>query len=125
MIIFGMSDLPSWVWWLSLLVLGYTTGPRTWIPGELVTASMMNGIRDLFLDIEAGNAEMVRVLLAGKTSAELEALQAGAGQAAVGYDTDQAAIVVSLNGSAFVRLGGDLLNDPILAGGTRFSHFGY
>jgi hypothetical protein len=32
----------------------YTSAPRTWVPGELVTASMMNTIRDLFLELETG-----------------------------------------------------------------------
>ena len=30
----------------------YITAVRTWTPGELVTAGMMNTIRDLFLEIE-------------------------------------------------------------------------
>ena len=30
----------------------YLTAVRTWTPGELVTAGMMNSIRDLFLEIE-------------------------------------------------------------------------
>jgi hypothetical protein len=33
----------------------YITAVRTWVPGELVTASMMNTIRDLFLEIETGS----------------------------------------------------------------------
>lgn len=36
----------------------YTTAPRTWVPGELVTAGMMNSIRDCFLDIEAGRSSI-------------------------------------------------------------------
>src|SRR5574341_1293833 len=31
-----------------LLILGYVWAPRTWVAGELVTASMMNTLRDLF-----------------------------------------------------------------------------
>lgn len=35
----------------------YTTAPRTWVAGELVTASMMNSLRDLFLELEAGTSD--------------------------------------------------------------------
>lgn len=44
-------------YWEALLLVVpflYTNAPRTWVPGELVTASMMNTIRDLFLEIETG-----------------------------------------------------------------------
>ena len=34
----------------------YTVAPRTWVPGELVTAGMMNTLRDQLLEIEAGTA---------------------------------------------------------------------
>jgi len=34
----------------------YTVAPRTWVPGELVTAGMMNTLRDQLLQIEAGTA---------------------------------------------------------------------
>jgi hypothetical protein len=39
----------------------YTTAPRTWTPGEVVNASMMNSIRALFVEIEAGTARIDNV----------------------------------------------------------------
>lgn len=33
---------------LIIPIVGYTWAPRTWVPGELVTSAMMNGLRDLF-----------------------------------------------------------------------------
>ena len=87
----------------------YTNAPRTWIPGETVTASMMNGLRDLFLEIEGGTAELDRATFVGKTSATLAGSLSAAGQAALAYDTDLGVAVLSVNGGAFTSLGGFVL----------------
>jgi hypothetical protein len=84
----------------------YTTAPRTWVAGELVTASMMNTLRDLFLDIEAGNADLQRANFVGKTTAQLVALQSAAGEAALAYNSDTDEIVASIDGGAFATLSG-------------------
>jgi hypothetical protein len=39
----------------------YAHAPRTWVPGEMVTAGMMNSIRDLFLEIEGGTAQYAKM----------------------------------------------------------------
>lgn len=98
--------MPAWTWLLSFVVFGYVNTPRTWVAGELVTASMMNTLRDLFLEIEAGTAEMVKATLLGKTSAQLTSLLSASGRAAIAYDTTLASIVASKGGGAYEPIGG-------------------
>ena len=97
---------PELPWWALLPVIGYVTAPRTWVAGELVTASMMNTLRDLFLEIEAGTAEMLKVTLDGQTSAALASSLSASGQAAIAYNTTQGEIQMSVNGGAYESLGG-------------------
>lgn len=86
----------------------YVEEPRTWIPGELVTSGMMNSIRDLFLEIEAGTAQLIKATLVGDTSVNLAALVSDSGEAAIAYDTTQGQIVASVNGGSYVPLSGGL-----------------
>lgn len=79
----------------------YVDEPRTWIPGELVTSGMMNTIRDLFLEIEAGTAQMIKATLVGDTTTNIATLISDSGEAALAYDTTLGALVASLNAGAF------------------------
>jgi hypothetical protein len=92
----------EWWWWLSLLPLLWTTAPRTWIPGELVNAAMMNSLRDLFRSFEGGDALMKRVKL----------LDVNGQQSALLSTTGNAAIAnfggtpyISMDGAWWVSLG--------------------
>lgn len=93
-------------WLLLLLPFLYVNAPRTWIPGELVTSGMMNSLRDLFLEIEAGTADYQKLNIVGRTSAALASDLSVAGKAKVAYDTTQGSLVASINGAAYGSLGG-------------------
>lgn len=83
----------------------YITTVRTWVPGELVTASMMNTIRDLFNEIETGTANLQKANLVGRTSVALASDLSAASFAKVAYDTTLGKLVQSLNGGAYGSLG--------------------
>jgi hypothetical protein len=104
---------PDFPWWALLPIVGYVTAPRTWVAGELVTAGMMNTLRDLFLEIEAGTAEMNKVTLEGRSSAQLAAALSVADQAAIAFDKDLDRLVASLNGGAFAGLTAGVHDFPI------------
>ncbi len=84
----------------------YTTAPRTWVAGELVTAGMMNTIRDLFLELEAGTATFTKGTFAGNTTAALASMLSAATKACIAYDSTQNVFVASYNGAAYEALGG-------------------
>lgn len=87
----------------------YVDEPRTWIPGELVTSGMMNSLRDLFLEIEAGTAQHQKATFVGKTSAQLDSMRSATSEAALAYDTDLDALVRSLGGGSFEALINDVV----------------
>lgn len=102
-----------WAWLLPVL---YLIAPRTWVPGEMVTSNMMNTLRNLFIEIEDGTANMKKVTLAGQTTAALAAMLSTPGKAAMAYDSQQNAIVQSVNGGAYEGVWRDV---PYLA--TNFA----
>lgn len=91
---------------LLLPLVGYLVAPRTWIPGELVTSGMMNTLRDLFLEIEAGTANLQKVDLVGRTSSALGSDLSAAGHAKLALDSTTGNVVASVNGSVYIPLGG-------------------
>ena len=82
----------------------YITAVRTWTPGELVTAGMMNSIRDLFVEIESGTAEMLKTTFIGRTSAALAADLSAAGKAKLAYNSDTGTLQSSVNGGAYTNI---------------------
>lgn len=91
----------SWLSLLGVLPVLYIVAPRTWVPGELVTSNMMNTLRDLFLEIEAGTADMLKVLLTGRTTAALSGDLSPASHATFAYDSTLDKLVASINGGAY------------------------
>lgn len=79
----------------------YTNSPRTWIPGELVTASMMNGLRDLFLEIEAGTAKFTVAQFLGKTTSDLTSLESTTDHGKIAFDKTLDKMMFSINGGDY------------------------
>jgi hypothetical protein len=112
----------------------YTTAPRTWVPGELVTAGMMNTIRDSLIEIEAGTAAIkgtaaTPFIMAG--TAEAHAYNCGYGGAILnGYGAIDTAKYISLtnlggpsyfgidssNGGTFAKPNGTIIYSATPAG---------
>ena len=103
----------EWLAWLPLFL--YVTAPRTWLSGEMVTANMMNTLRDLFLEIEAGTAELMKIQLMARTTGELASDLSVTGTAKVAYNTTEGRIQASVDGEAYLDLGGSFFfpADPL------------
>ena len=90
----------------------YITAVRTWTPGELVTAGMMNTIRDLFLEIEI--SQMV-ALVDGATVP----LNAALGQVVTGVFRLAAAGDRSINVPSGATPGRKIIIAHFASGGAR------
>lgn len=91
----------------------YVNTPRTWIPAELVTAGMMNTLRDNLFEVEAGTAEMQKVTVVGRSSAALASDLSVASKLKIGYDTTLDSLVVSKNGGTYSPIGGGSASDKV------------
>jgi len=65
---------------------------------------MMNTLRDLFLEVEAGTAEMQKITIVGRTNSSLGSDLSDSGQLALGYSTDFDALVASMETGAFQKV---------------------
>ncbi len=65
---------------------------------------MMNSIRDLFIEIESGTAEMLKTTFVGRTTAALATDLSTAGKAKFAYNSDGGVMQISINGGAYTNI---------------------